>query len=79
MNALKAAKQRLSEAAAKCLAGDRQAAVEADAAMAEVRQLLAESTGTPLGDSETVREPFPNGVEAGVAEATATVREVKVS
>ena len=55
MNALEAAKQRLSEAAAQCLNGDRQAAAAADQAMAEMTRLLAEQTAR--ADSRFVPAP----------------------
>ena len=61
MDALQAAKQRLSEAAARCLAGDTQAAADADAALSEVKTLLAETHGKQVTSpefrtsSETVR------------------------
>lgn len=54
------AKARLNQAAARCLTGDRQAAAEADAAMAEVTRLLAEQTAR--ADPQCV--PAPHRSEA---------------
>jgi len=70
MSALEAAKRRLSEAAARCLAGDRDAPAAADTAMAEVKRLLDAVVGNESRTTlETVSKPFANGLDCTLAEA----------